>query len=102
MRSRGENYLGVGFEIWTGQWTWFWSLVDPQLDGGAVGAASTEAEARREARMAIEEISARRGAGTACLRLAAGRSFDSAGVRQAYREVWTCRLNRVAEYLAKA
>jgi hypothetical protein len=100
MRRRGENHLGVGFEIWTGQWTWFWSLADPQLDGGAVGAASTEAEARREARIAIEEISARRGA--ECLRLAAGRLLDSAGARQAYREVWTCRLNRFAEYLAKA
>lgn len=101
MRGRGENHLGVGFDIWKGQWTWFWSLINPQLDGGAVGAAPTEADAIREARLAIEEMAARRGAGAACLSLAAGRSFDAAAVRQACREIWTCRMDRVAEYLAK-
>ncbi len=102
MRGRRENHRGVGFDIWTGQWTWFWSLVNPQLGGGAVGAAPTEADAIREARIAIEEISARRGAGAPCPRLAASRLFDSAAARHAYREVWACRLDRVAEYLAKA
>jgi hypothetical protein len=100
MRGRDENYLGVGFDIWTGQRTWFWSLVNPQLNGGVVGAAPTEAEALREARMAIEEMSAPREA--RAMRLRWDRSFDSAALRQACREIWTCRLDRFAEYLAKA
>ncbi len=102
MRGRGGNHLGVSFDIWTGQWTWFWSLVNPQLDGGAVGAAPTEADAIREARIAIEEMSARRRAEAPCLRLAAGRLFDSAAAWQAYREVWTCRLDRIAEHLRES
>ena len=51
-----RDHLGVGFKVWNGQWTWFWSLVHPCSRAGAVGAASSEAEAIREAHAAIEEM----------------------------------------------
>jgi hypothetical protein len=102
MRGRGENHLGVSFDIWRGQWTWFWSLVNPHHDGGAVGAALTEADAIREARTAIEEMSARREAEASPAGPACRWFFDSAAPRQTCREIWICRLDRVAEYLARA
>ena len=59
MRSR-RDYLGTSFEVWPGQWTWFWCLQNTHRNGGAIGAAATEAEAVHEACDAIEEISAAR------------------------------------------
>ena len=50
-------HCGTGFEIWTSQQSWFWRLSDPHRNRGSVGAAATEAEAMRDARLAIEENS---------------------------------------------
>src|SRR5215472_18347910 len=58
MRSR--SYLGIDFKLWSNQRVWFWSVANPYSNGGAIGAAATEAEAVREACTAIEEISAPR------------------------------------------
>jgi hypothetical protein len=38
---------------------WFWFVVNPHRDGAAIGAATTEAEAIREAWVTIEKMSAR-------------------------------------------
>jgi hypothetical protein len=51
MRQRKS---GKGFSIWTAQGAWFWSLVYLDRNGGAVGAAATEAEALSEVCAAIE------------------------------------------------
>jgi hypothetical protein len=51
----------IAFEVWTRQRTWFWYVVNPQRNGGTIGAATTETEAIREARSSIEEMSVRRG-----------------------------------------
>ena len=62
MRSN-KHYLGIGFEVWTAQQSWFWLVANPDRSGmiGAssnmIGAAASESEAEREARMSIEEIS---------------------------------------------
>jgi hypothetical protein len=56
-RMRGHSHLGTHFEVWTAQQTWFWCLVNPHRNGGAIGAAASEAEAVREATLAIEAIS---------------------------------------------
>ena len=51
-----KNHLGIGFEVWTAQQTWFWLVAD--LDrNGIIGAAATESEAEHEARRSIEELS---------------------------------------------
>ena len=76
MRIR-RNHLGIGFEIWTDQWTWFWSLSNPQDRAGAVGATASGTDAIEEAHVAIEELLRRHGVG------------------------WTRRLKRNAEYLAR-
>lgn len=54
------NYLGTRFEIWNGRHTWFWFVADASCSGAAIGAAANEEEAIREARLSIEEMSARR------------------------------------------
>jgi len=97
-----RDHLGTGFEVWTGGQTWFWCLLNPRRDGGAIGAAATEADAVREAFVAIEEMSAQRREDTPALRLPDGLFVASVIAREAYREVWTRRLDRVAEYLANA
>jgi hypothetical protein len=40
--------------IWTVEGTWFWSVVDGENQAGAVGAATSKAEALHEAHAAIE------------------------------------------------
>ena len=98
MRIR-RDHLGAGFEVWTGGQSWFWCLLNPRRDGGAIGAAATEADAIREASVAIEEMSARQREDAPAGRFPACRCFTSV---IAYRQIWTDRLDRVAEYLANA
>src|SRR5438309_2065108 len=59
-----HSHLGTGFEVWNGQRTWFWIVIDPNpnRNGGEIGAAVSEADAVRDARASIEEIVAQRGA----------------------------------------
>ncbi|MGA6974256.1 MAG: hypothetical protein WBY93_21690 [Candidatus Binatus sp.] len=52
-----KHHMGIGFEVWDGQRTWFWFVSDPHREGGTIGAAPTELEAVREARSSIEERS---------------------------------------------
>jgi hypothetical protein len=57
-----KHHLGIGFEVWSAQQTWFWLVANRDRNGmtGAapnmIGAAATEPEAEREARLSIEEI----------------------------------------------
>jgi len=99
MHSR-RDYLGTGFAVWTGELTWFWRVFNSHHSGGAVGAAASEADAIREACIAIEEMSASSSADAPSLRSTINPSFDSVIARQAWREGWSRRLDRVAEYLA--
>jgi len=48
--------LAVCFNVWTSHRTWFWSLIYPDRQGGAIGAAASEAEALNEANAAIERL----------------------------------------------
>jgi hypothetical protein len=68
MRIR-RDHQGTSFEVWAGHRTWFWCLPSTYRNGGAIGAAATEAEAVHEACDAIEEISAARSASSSCGRL---------------------------------
>ena len=55
MRS-SKNHLGIGFEVWANQQTWFWFVANLERNG-IIGAAATESEAEHEARRSIEELS---------------------------------------------
>jgi hypothetical protein len=72
-RSRGSRlrnsryHLGIGFDVWTDQQSWFWFVANPHWNGGAIGAAASEAEAVHEACSSIEEMPANRRAGAAAL-----------------------------------
>lgn len=54
-----RHHLGLGFENWRVPENWFWLVLSPDGDGGAIGAAATEAHAVRDARLSIEEMTAR-------------------------------------------
>jgi hypothetical protein len=95
-----RDHLGTRFELRTDRWAWFWRLVDPPLNRGAAGAAATEADAVREACIAIEEIfPARRDSAALSMRAAAAASLDSSVPCGIYRECWDARLDRIAECL---
>jgi hypothetical protein len=68
MRNR-RNHLGTGFDVWDDQEAWFWLVVSPRRDGGIIGSVATEADAVREARASIEELSSSRRADLAALRV---------------------------------
>jgi hypothetical protein len=71
-----KNHLGIGFEVWNAQQSWFW-LVDNTSRNGTIGAAATESDAIAEAHSSIEEIS-----------------------NSKARSGWECSLGKLARYLA--
>jgi hypothetical protein len=80
--SNLRHYLGIDFEVWDGQQTWFWFVIDPHRDGGAIGAAPSETEAVRDACWSIE-----------------GLVF--AGVEQMTAEGWEVSLANLERYLTQ-
>ena len=95
-----RDHLGVGFEIWTGQWTWFWSLTIPCRCAGAVGATTSEADAINEAQSAVEELLACSRGHNAALR-AGPEQLRRMTHPSMSREKWIRRLERAAEYVAR-
>ena len=71
-----KHHLGIGFELWNAQQTWFW-YVDNTNRSAAIGAASSESEAIAETHSSIEELSNSRA-----------------------RPGWECTLGKLARYLA--
>jgi hypothetical protein len=71
-----KHHLGIGFEVWNNQQSWFW-YVDNTSRNGTIGAAASESDAIAEAHSSIEEIS------------------DSSA-----RTGWECSLGKLARYLA--
>jgi hypothetical protein len=55
MRIR-KRHLGVGFEVWNAQQSWFWCVANTNRNG-MIGAAATESDAMRDAHSSIEELS---------------------------------------------
>ena len=51
-----RTYAGIIFEVWEGQPSWFWFVVDPQCDGGAIGVAASETAAVRDACASIDDM----------------------------------------------
>jgi hypothetical protein len=54
--SNMRHYIGIDFEVWEGQQSWFWFVIDPHHEGGAIGAAASETEAVRDACLSIDEM----------------------------------------------
>ena len=53
-----RSYLEIGFKVWEDHHQcWFWLVTGPHSNAGTVGAATTEAEAIRDARSLIEDLS---------------------------------------------
>ena len=71
-----KHHLGVGFELWKSQQSWFW-FVENTNGNGMIGAAATQAAAIDDARSSIEEIA----------------NSDA-------RTRWECTLGKLARYLA--
>jgi hypothetical protein len=99
MRSN-RDHLGTGFDLWRGQENWFWFVVNPRRDGGAIGSAATEADAMREACAAIEELTGPGSEDVPSPHLTADLIFESVAAREACYAVWASSLERLAEYVA--
>jgi hypothetical protein len=104
MRNQ-RNYLGISFELWTRQRTWFWSLIDPCRDEAMIGAATTEDDAVREACATIEERSVRCAESAAASRM--DRDIQSASRFRQSRSYflamigWENSLTNLERYLTK-
>jgi hypothetical protein len=81
-------HLSTGFELWTFGQTWFWRLYDPCRNGGTIGAAATEAQADREARLSIEEM-------------APSPAIDCSGSTVASALGWERSLENLERYLVR-
>ena len=51
-----KRHFGIGFDVWKSGQAWFWFVRNPHREGGMIGAAATELEAVRQARLSIDEI----------------------------------------------
>jgi hypothetical protein len=51
-----HTHLGVRFDVWDRQGAWFWRVVNGG-NHGLIGAAPKQADAEKEARSSIEEMS---------------------------------------------
>jgi hypothetical protein len=71
-----QHHLGIGFEVWNAQQSWFWFVANTSRNG-MIGAAATESDAIAEARSSIEEIA-----------------------NSNLRPGWECSLGKLAKYLA--
>ena len=54
-----HTHLGVRFDVWDNQGAWFWRVVNAGGHTGLIGAAPKQADAEREARSSIEELSSK-------------------------------------------
>ena len=54
--SNLRHYQGIDFEVWESQPSWFWLVMDPSCDGGAVGSAASETDAVRDACLSIDAM----------------------------------------------
>lgn len=73
-----RHHLGIGFEVWKAHQSWYWLVAGPGLNGGAIGAAATEASAMRDAYWSIEEMAASREDTTASREAIAPQDTESA------------------------
>jgi hypothetical protein len=51
------SHLEIDFKVWGDCHGWFWLVVSPHSNSGTIGAAATEAEAMRDARSLVEDLS---------------------------------------------
>jgi len=51
-----KRHLGVDFAIWVSEGAWVWFLINPNGEGGMIGASPNEAQAMHDACLSIEEI----------------------------------------------
>jgi len=103
-----RHHLGIGFEVWKAQESWYWLVARPGLNGGAIGAAATEAGAMRDACWSIEEMTASREEMTAqdpeTLPAGAGDSkqpvFQRSGSIAEKANCWEATLANLQRYLS--
>lgn len=60
------THLGVRFDIWDRRGAWFWRVTNAAQQTGSIGAASKQADAEREARSSIEEMSSKAAGAESC------------------------------------
>jgi hypothetical protein len=56
-RMRSTKYhLGLGYQVWNCEKAWYWLLISPHRNAGAIGAAVSQEQATRDACFSIEEM----------------------------------------------
>ena len=103
-----RSHLGTSFRVWNRRQTWFWLVLNQHRNGGTIGSAATEAEAVREARFSIEEMSAQpssrspspgHSAGNA-LMPSLDRAYPCSGAAIGWIDWWMSVAHRVADRMS--
>lgn len=55
---RNSRYLGAGITVWASHNAWFWRLINARCGPDIIGVTASEDEAVREARVAMQDMSA--------------------------------------------
>ncbi len=95
---RGRSHMGRSFDVWNGNESWFWMVLDPSRNGGVIGAAATEEDAVRDACASIEEMAARAIRERHFTGEAKNRLVHLSGARTP-RIIWRAALARLDRYL---
>jgi hypothetical protein len=100
---RIHNHMDIGFEVWTGQGSWFWYVLNPNRNGATIGAAASEMEAIREARSSIAEMSARRTSETVAsfIDVIGARAVEKSKAIQFAASGWNEVLAKLDSYLTQ-
>jgi hypothetical protein len=100
-KMRATNYhLGIGYEVWYGQNSWFWLVISPYQNAGTIGAAVSQDQAACDACLTIEEMTAwpyPQPCSTAC---AEGQRLQSSNVMIQAKIQWEDTLTRLQHYLS--
>jgi hypothetical protein len=98
---RATSYhLGIGYEVWNGQNSWFWLVISPYQNAGAIGAASSQNQAAGDACMAIEEMTAWPYPKPPATTSLGGMQFQSSNAMIQARIQWEATLSRLQHYLS--
>jgi len=62
MTMSRRSPLEIGFKVWENSQGWCWLVVGPHNNRGTIGAAATEADAIRDVRSLVEDLSAQHSA----------------------------------------
>jgi hypothetical protein len=93
-------HLGMVYDVWDGEKAWYWLVISPHRNAGAIGVAASHDEAARDARLSIEEITSGRCPQPATPTCGNGPAFQSYDAIVCSKVRWEAALAQLQGYLS--